>query len=235
MGLLASMVPSAERAEAALTCPATRLVGNGVILIALRCWTLATGSGTAGRAGLDQVPQQPARLVAGLFVAVITCACGQRADSDPESLEERSGQRVQRVKRLSWNGPPVCRPIPDWPILARTIPRRSPRCRIPPPRAVRRWMMRSRALLRWASCGSALGPPALGPPALGPPALGPPALGPPALGPPALGPPALGPPALGPPALGPPALGVLVQRRGAAVQWMGAPVRHACRARIRAR
>ena len=149
VGLLAAVVPSAERAETALARPATGLVRNGVVLIALRGRTPATGSGAAGRPGLDQVPQQPAWLVAWFLVAVITAAHGQRGDPDPESLEERSGQRVQRIKRLSWNCPPVCRPIPGWPIPARIIPRRSPPGRFAPPRAVRRWMMRPWAGGRW--------------------------------------------------------------------------------------
>ena len=91
VSLLASMVPSAERAEIALARPATRFVRNGVILIALRCRTSAAGSGARGCPGLDQMPQQPARLVAWLLVAVVTRARGQRGDPDPESLEERSG------------------------------------------------------------------------------------------------------------------------------------------------
>ena len=149
VSLLASVVPSAERAEIALTRPAARLVGNGVILIALRCRAPATGRGAAGRPGFDQMPQQPAWLVARLLVAVLTCAHGQRGDPDPESLEERSGQRVQRIKLLSRDCPPVCRPIRVWPIAARAVSRRSLPCRIMRPRAVRGGLMWSRAVGRW--------------------------------------------------------------------------------------
>jgi hypothetical protein len=149
VSLLASVVPSAERAEIALTRPAARLVGNGVILIALRCRAPATGRGAAGRPGFDQMPQQPAWLVARLLVAVLTCAHGQRGDPDPESLEERSGQRVQRIKLLSRDCPPVCRPIRVWPSAARAVSRRSLPCRIMRPRAVRGGLMWSRAVGRW--------------------------------------------------------------------------------------
>ena len=115
LGLLAAVVPSAERAEIALAGPATCLVGNGVILIALRGRTLAAGSGAAGRPGLDQVPQQPAGLVAWLLVAVVTAAHGQRGDPDPESLQERSGQRIQRWTVLRWAIPRWA--IPRWAVL----------------------------------------------------------------------------------------------------------------------
>ena len=149
LGVLASMVPSAQRAETALTRPAAGLVRDGVVLVALRGRAPAAGSGAPGRPGLDQMPQQAAWLVAWFLVAVITGAYGQWGDPDPESLEERSGQRVQRVNRLSWTCPPVYRPIPGRPVPARIIPRRSPPGRLGPPRAVRRWMMRPWAGRRW--------------------------------------------------------------------------------------
>ena len=150
LGLLAAMVPSAEWAETALTRPATGLVRDGVVLIALRGRTAATGSGAAGRPGLDQMPQQPAWLVAWFLVAVITAADGQWGDPDPgvaggtlwPAGSADQAAQLERPARLPAD-PGLAHPC------FRIIPRRSRPGRFAPPRAVRRWMMRPWAGGRW--------------------------------------------------------------------------------------
>src|ERR1700761_792887 len=85
-GLFTSMVVTAQRGQVAFAGPAALVVGHGVVQVAAGGGTLAAGGGAGWVAGLDEVLEPAAGLIAGFLVPVVAAVPGQGGDGQRQAL-----------------------------------------------------------------------------------------------------------------------------------------------------
>jgi len=100
-----SMMVPAERSQVALAGPAALVVGDVVVQVAAGGRPSASGRGTGGSAGPDQVLEAAAGLVARLLATMIAGVLAQRGDRQLESAGGQIGQGARSGEAAMADGP----------------------------------------------------------------------------------------------------------------------------------